>query len=161
MSILLRGVLFFFLALSIHAVVWRLRLVKNKHITVLLGIFLAVFIAVVFVFKAAPGYEHLRFFLLYFSLASAYIVSYPAIQADSPSLVIVSKIAKASPEGLEKGKLYSIINDDNLVIPRIKDLADSGMVRANGSRYKLTFKGNLFVSVFIFYRKLLNLPKGG
>ena len=31
----------------------------------------------------------------------------------------------------------------------------------DGEKYRLTSKGVLFARIFIFYRKLLNAPKGG
>ncbi|MEW6618875.1 MAG: hypothetical protein AB1422_05950 [bacterium] len=98
---------------------------------------------------------------MYISLAFAYIVTYPAIEADSPSLVMIMSIAETEPKGLDKGLFEQKMNDEILVIPRIKDLINSGLAYKDKTRYRLTPKGILISKIFIKYRRLLRRDKKG
>jgi len=109
--------------------------------------------------KSFPEYFHI--FLFFTSLTLGYIITYPGVEADSPSLLIVMKIAKSTPNGFGKEKLFDMLTDDLLIKPRIRDLVNAKMIYIDGDKYKLTVRGILFVRMFILYRKLLNLPKGG
>jgi predicted transcriptional regulator len=60
------------------------------------------------------------------------------------------------------GTFTQRLNDDLLVKPRIEDLLRDKLVCMDGEKYLLTPKGNSFVTIITFYRKLINLPvKGG
>ena len=89
------------------------------------------------------------------------MITYSAIEADSPSLVMVLSIAKTGKKGLEKKDFLSQMTDDIFVVPRIKDLSKDKMVYFDKGKYILTKKGRFFVMIFLFYRNLLNAPKGG
>lgn len=173
MSVLFNGVMTFSLAFLIHFIIWKVRLPKKNQTIALLKIFFGVFIVTIFIFKKAPDAvffgittpqsfsDYLQLFLLYSSLTLAYITSYSAVEVKSPSLTMILNIAKTAPDGLAKEKLYSIMTDDFLVKPRIRDLINDRMVCRDKDKYKLTPKGIFFVNIFIFFRKLLNAPKGG
>jgi len=111
------------------------------------------------VLSTLPEYEMV--FLYFISLTLAYIITYSAIEADSPSLAIVLTINSAGSYGLEEEVLDKIMTNDILVKPRIRDLIIDKMVYVDGEKYKLTPKGLLLVRTFIFYRKILNTEKGG
>ena len=89
------------------------------------------------------------------------MITYTAIEADSPSLVLIMKVSEAGSEGLDSKKLEQMMSDDILVIPRLEDLVLDKMAYINGNRYFLTAKGVLMVRIFLYYRKLLGAPKGG
>lgn len=173
MSVLFYGVMTFSLAFLIHFIVWKVHLPKKNQTVALLKIFFGVFIASIFIFKKAPNViffritalqtfsDYLQLFLLYGSLTLAYIASYSAVEVDSPSLTMILNIVKAAPEGFDKERLYGMMTDDILVEPRIRDLANDRMTYKDKGKYKLTSKGIFLVNIFIFFRKLLNAPKGG
>ena len=94
-------------------------------------------------------------------LILSYMNTYPGIEGDSPSLVIVLNIAKAGPDGLQKEVLETTLNDDLLVRPRIRDLLLDQMAYLEDDKYYLTTKGLIMAKVFTFYRNLQGLPKGG
>ena len=92
----------------------------------------------------------------------AYITTYSALEVDSPSLVMVMKIAKAGSNGLKKESFEHEMDDGILVVPRIRDLITGGMANLDEGRYRLTPKGVLVSRIFIAYRKLMNRDgKGG
>ena len=99
--------------------------------------------------------------MFFVSLLLAYMITYTALEADSPSLVMVMTIGSAGPEGLDKKKFDRLMSDDTLIVPRIEDLVLDKMVYMDGDKYRLTPKGVLMARIFVFYRKLLGAPKGG
>jgi len=105
--------------------------------------------------------EYIHIMVFFISLTLAYMITYSALEADSPSLVMVMKIESAGSGGLPKEEFDKSMNDDILVKPRVNDLLIDHMACLDGDKYKLTQKGVLFANIFIFYRKLLNVKKGG
>lgn len=89
------------------------------------------------------------------------MITYSALEADSPSLVIVTTIANAGPNGLDKKYFDELMNDDILVKPRIRDLLLNKMAEMEGDKYVLTPKGVLFARIFIVYRKIMNVSRKG
>lgn len=159
MNILFYGTLTFFAALAVHLIVWRVRFPRRNRIFILVNIFFWTLVAGIIMLRNFSGYAD--YIVLYGSLAAAYIVSYPAMEADSPSLAIVSNIAKAGRSGLDKSELYKVMTDETQVVARIDDLLDDGLVRADSDRYTLTSKGLFLANVFGRFRNLLKAPRGG
>lgn len=173
MSVLFCGLSLFIVFLLLHLIVWRIRLPK-RQLNTLLKIFFLVFIIgnTIFYIHSKIGVnvygfipkgfiEYLHISILFFSLVLAYIITYSAVEADSPSLVMVLILAKSAKQGLEKERLLRLFNDDLLVKPRVMDLVNSKLAYTNGDRYLLTRQGELFIRIFIFYRNLLKAGKGG
>jgi len=105
--------------------------------------------------------EWLRIGIFHISLTLAYMITYSAIEADSPSLVMVMAIANSGPNGMDAKEFEATLNDDLLIRPRIMDLITDKMAYKEDGRYRLTKKGLLFANIFIYYRRLLRAPKGG
>lgn len=172
MIILFWNSMFFFFALFIHFAVWRIHL-PRRHIDALFKIFIAVLACGLFVFNIKPGIslfgiaapenvsDSLRLCLFYLATISAYLISYSAIEADSPSLVFTLKIALAGKKGLNKKLLETTIKEEELILPRMDDLVRDGLAVSEKDIYRLTRKGRYFVNIFILFRNLLGLPKGG
>jgi len=173
MSVLFFGIGLFLTAFFIHLFVWRIHLPKN-HTKSLLGIFIGMLVCGILMlwwlekndclsgmFSFSVGYGYLRLSFLYISLMLAYVVTYSAIEVDSPSLSISAIIGKAGPRGVSREDLDRIMTDDILVKPRVSDLVSVGIARLDKDRYKLTAKGAIIARLFIFYRGLLGVSKGG
>ncbi|MDD5436723.1 MAG: hypothetical protein PHX20_04175 [Candidatus Omnitrophica bacterium] len=171
------SILFYTLSLAglvflTHLAIWRIRPPK-KQTAALLKIFLFTLVAgtsLLFIFPGIvrwdilPGrnpFEIVQFFLLFLSIAAAYIVSYPAIEVDSPTLLIINAVFEAGPQGLEKGRLEGMMSDEVLVIPRIKDMLSDNMVYLDGERYRLMPKGLAMARIFSAYRNMIRGVKGG
>lgn len=172
MSVLIWGFTLFAVAFLLHVAVWRIINPANT-VKILLIIFslilFAGMIALVVLARIYPGLSilpgssvsYIRIFLLYFSLSVCYIISYPAVEADSPSLAMVLSISHAGRDGMPCENMKKLFNDDLLVEPRIKDLVDAGLADLVDSRYKINKRGAFFVFPFIIYRNFLGLGKGG
>ena len=163
MSIIGYGILVFCFSFFIHICLWRVCLPRNQAYA-LLAIFISGLILGIVVLQILVPqgiFNYLRLCLFYIAAMFSYIISYSAIEAESPSLVIIAKIAKAGGSGVGKEELKSLMTDEVLVIPRIRDLVRDGLAIFDNGKYRLTYKGSYFVGIFIFFRKLLGRGKGG
>lgn len=173
MLVLIYSLLLFSLAFIIHVVFWKIYLPKRQT-KVLLQIFFGILsagilslISISFFVSEVDNIvpqkipEYLHICLIFISLTLSYMITYSALEADSPTLVMVMTIEKSGDRGLDKEEFDRILNDDLLIKPRIRDLITDKMAYLDGEKYKLTSKGILFALIFIFYRRLLNAPKGG
>ena len=174
MSVLFYGLALIFIAFLIQFAIWKTRLPKNQT-KALLQIFfgtLVIGILILWKFSAyitlfgilAPTkiYEYLQLSFFFVSLTLAHIATYSALEVDSPSLVIVADIVEAGSEGLDRNTLEQKMNDDILVVPRVRDLVTGKLVCMDGEVYKLTKKGIFVARIFAAYRRLLRkTQKGG
>lgn len=173
MKVLLWGLIFFALAFLIHFIIWKVHSPKSQ-IKVLLQIFFGtLIIGSIGLWSFAVHLKNLGFYtpdtlpefihisLFFISLTLAYIVTYTAVEVDSPSMVMVMQIDNAGPDGLEKMAFTRTMTDDILVKPRIRDLVTAKIAYKDDNKYRLTPKGVLLARIFIFYRKLMNNPSRG
>lgn len=172
MSVLICGFTLFIIAFTLHILIWRVKRPKNtaKALIILFNsILLFGIIVLLWLAYSYPDLSilprdfisYLYIIILFLSLFVSYILSYPAIEADSPSLVITTRIAQAGKAGLSYEKIRELLKDDLLVEPRLKDLISAGFVDLNNSVYKINTKGVFFIQPFIIYRNFLELGKGG
>ncbi|MBU0548645.1 MAG: hypothetical protein KKH57_07850 [Candidatus Omnitrophica bacterium] len=172
MSILVYGILLFIIAILMHLVIWRLCLPK-KQVHALLMIFSFAAVLGLFAVLKYPGiikwniypianiFEIFQLLILYIMLCISYILSYPAIEADSPTLIIINAVFEAGAAGLEQAHLERIADNKLLILPRIRDMVFDRMVYIKDDRYKLLPKGLIMAKLFLFYRNLIKGEKGG
>jgi hypothetical protein len=173
MAVLFYGSLLFGLGLVVHLVMWRIHLPKRQAKMVLL-VFLGVLCCGCFVFwkygvkvsmfgLRPPGdlAQYLQLCIFYVSLTLAYVITYSAIEADSPSLVIIMRISEAGRSGLAREALNREIDNRILIEPRVRDLLVDRMAELHEGKYRLTTKGLLMARLFTFYRNVMRANKGG
>lgn len=162
MSIFSVTLLTFSIASIIHVVYWKIK-IPGKQTISLLKIYLSIWtIAAIYLFTVGKNpLLTLHYLIVYWSFMAAYIVTYSALEVDSPSLVIVRKIDQAGKEGLASKELDSFANDDLLIRPRLRDLLRDNLAKVDGNRYVITPNGEKLVRIFIGFRRILGLPKGG
>lgn len=173
MKVLVYGISLYVIAFILHLIIWRIRIPKRQTKALLLIFFPTLLAGLFFLFKGFSSvhsinlsqnnnlWECIHISLLYIPLTLAYIITYSAIEADSPSLLMVLAISKAGQRGLNKNDFYNSMTDDLLVKPRIIDLLRDKMAYMDGNKLRLTRKGLIFVHIFISYRNLLKARKGG
>lgn len=163
-SVIITGILIFLLSMAVHVAVWRIvrpRSYFKALPAVFLGTPAAVFVLLVFLGPPLLGpAEWAAVFLMDLSLASAYIMSYPAIQAKSPSITIILRIDEAMPGGLAEDELGSCFTGGDLVGDRVADLVGSGFAVKSGTRCEITPRGRTLLAPFVILRRLLGLPAG-
>jgi len=174
--IFLTSLTVFLICLCIHIVVWRTRYPKNRPAALLL-IFIvlpataaAMLLALNYLYALTsfngnraviPPVELAAACLLHFSLSAAYIMSYPAVEAVSPSLMITLMIGSSNGAGVTKEEIIASFDNKFLIEPRIKDLVDANMLTEVKGLLSLTSRGRRFVIPFIVLRRVLGLPVGG
>ena len=172
MAVLIWGIFSFLLAFFLHLLVWRTRLPKRQARTMLIiffGVFPAIFLGAIWLGIKNPTSswflhsfsEYIHTAFLHLVLTLAYLNTYPALEADSPSLVVTGTIFQAGRDGLAKDIFQESMTDDILLVPRLKDLLLDEMAFMEGEKYRLTSKGIWLARIFSFYRHLIRAPKGG
>ena len=154
----------FALLVGLQVLLWRLRPPRGHYLT-LAGVAVFVFIGMTGVFAAlrlGSLFDYLNAVLLYVALALAYMVTYSALQGDSPTFAILREISHA-PKGCSVEWLRLVFNDHRLIVPRLDDLVVGGLVthRWVEWRYTLTPQGTRLARWYLGYRRLLRLEKGG
>ena len=173
MGVLVYGSVFLVSAFALHVIVWRTKLPKRQAkwvVTIFTGVLV---LGTCVLYLSGPAmsvgsfqpperfHEYVQLWLLHLSVTLAYLFTYSAIEADSPSLVMISKIAEAGPNGLSVSDFWQFMNDDVLIEPRLRDLVLDKMAEFDGGRYRLTTKGRQLALFFAFYRGLIRAGKGG
>lgn len=172
MNIIFLGIGTFALAFILHLVVWRIKIPQNQA-KALLKIFFSMqllilsFLAVdlilfdnnLSVVQTVADLLHL--FLFTVALTLVYITAFSAIEADSPTVMIVMHMIEAGDRGLSEKELHSKMTDETLLKPRIRYLEYNNLAYSSDNKYSLTKQGLYFVRAFISFRKLMRIKKGG
>lgn len=170
MTIVLPALLALVALLLVQVVVWRLVPGVRQYVAlpVLIVLVLIGSLAVFWTFGRtasavvpASPFEVVNVVLLYGALAMAYFVTYPAIQADSPSMTVLLIIERAGAAGLSREELDRALGDDVLVLPRLDDLVAGHVVSVRGDRYVVGAGGAALARLHLGYRALLRMEKGG
>ncbi len=164
-NIIFSGLVLFVFCLSLHVFVWRLKRPSSTHralFLIFLGmpVLMAVVSSVVFSFSADGLRVLAAVMLLHLSLGAAYIMSYPAVEALSPSLAITLMLKGAGASGLGREDLLGIFSDTVVLGPRLADLERAGMITSSDGSISITGRGRALVRPFILLRRILGLSEG-
>ncbi len=156
-----------------HYAVWKLRLPGRQN-KALLEIFFGTLLSGLCIMRVIHAFtngfdrwllqgveDYIQASVLFLSCTFAYMITYSAIEVDSPSLLITLAIGRAGPDGIDEKEFKTRMTDDRLTRPRLQDLITDRMTHFDGQRYVLTKKGIIIAKVFVAYRRILNLEKGG
>jgi hypothetical protein len=123
-AVLLVGFILFGVYLTFHVVIWRMGRLRSD-VRALFVIFLIVpGLVGVALLGAAPfapegpipsGLDVAAVLLLHWALASTHVLTYPAAQAQSPSLEIVYAVGQSIPRGLSREEILPLLNSETLV----------------------------------------------
>ncbi|MBF0481348.1 MAG: hypothetical protein HQK81_08545 [Desulfovibrionaceae bacterium] len=173
MPVLIGGSVLTCVAFLIHLAIWRVRL-PRRQTRCLVRIFMGVAAAGLtlrqplsrLVPALAPWLpatlpQALHVLLFVAAMMSAYVISYSALEADSPTLVMVRHILAAGPGGIAPEVFFREMNDEVLVQPRLDDLLRDGLAELVDGRYRPTAKGRAMARLFTLFRAVLGAGKGG
>lgn len=162
---LLLGLLF-----ALHLIWWRIALPQRQR-AALLGLFLigglilapAVgFLLGLFGFAPLSLIQWLNVALALVAFALAYVVTYSALEADSPTLSLVRHIASAGSGGIGEEKLREFMASRPFVGARLSALVEEGMVHERAGRIHLAeHPYTLFRMVLLHREKILGLTHHG
>ena len=163
LRVFILGAAGFLLAFFIHIAIWRVKKPANE-ISGLFFIFIAlpaIIYALVLLslgqcFLSRP--DIVFSFILEILLSLSYIMTYPAIQAPSPSLRIIWA-AHSIIGGLGMEEVIRIFPKDSLS-NCLDNLKDAGLIYLKEDKVTLSPGGRLLSGGFRWYRRLLGLPNG-
>ena len=170
-SVPLIGILTFSICLCLHILIWRWWC-PRRRVVVLLSLFIILPLLFIIGYIVLECLECLpsimpftlaewsMIYLLHFALSFAYILSYPAIEAVSPSLAISLMVGDSNPQGMLHEDLLHVFGDEIVLEPRIQDLIEAGLIIETNGYFTVTSRGITFVKCFILLRRLLGLPIG-
>jgi len=161
------------LAFSLQVIIWKIRipyLQTRAIVLIFLGVLAGSWGAAWLLSWVAPewqpllpadifAYGHIALFVL--SCLLAYIITYSALEAESPTLTMVRQILAAGPAGLDKTSFSKSLTADLLLVPRCQDLLRDQMAYLDADRFRLTPKGKLIAKLFLYYRRLMGAGLGG
>jgi hypothetical protein len=155
------ALLVFSLACLLHVVVWR-RAASIPPASTLVGLLtIAIFVQCAIAAFLMSWADLVVMTALALQFAACYVISYPAMQAHSPSLEIARHLSAAGSSGITRADLYAHLSAASLVSDRIDDLIRDAMAREQGGRLRCTARGVLLARVFGGWKALLREPKGG
>lgn len=152
----LLGFAYFGVGFVIHILVWRY-FHKLRSVPVLFIVFILPVVSFVLLTQCGP--EKYPGLLLHLLLVFNYISVYPALQASSPSIILMEQLYRKK-SGLSKYEIIQIFAEQNILGDRIKDLDSGGLIKKERTLYTLTPRGKWIANFFIGYRYLLSLPLG-
>ena len=151
------------LAWVIHLFVWRIRLPRHQ-IRALLLTFASVF--TIWMFTLTQGstslLDALQISLLYGSVSFCYIITYSAIEGDSPTLSLMNLLSEKKDVGLPEHEIREFLSQRPFVKARLAALIHSGLVRKENNRYFIAGQPSLPFRIILGFRKLYGpIIKGG
>lgn len=151
----LAGFAWFGAALVLHVAAWRW-LAPRRQLPWLFGIMLGV-PCVLWTCRL----HDVRAFVVATSLALAYIQTYPAAQARSPSLMILGAARRLGPGGcVTRADLAAAVRSDMSLDIRFSDLDRERLLVPVDGGLRLTLPGRLLAMAFVTLRRSLNLGPG-
>lgn len=156
------GFLFFFLCLGVHILVWR-RWHPQRHALALFCVFLLPIpfsLLILCFIKSVHFFDLAAIDLLHLALSCAYIQIYPAVQAFSPTLVILVLVKKSMPPGITREELLSRLNVHFILGARVQDLVAAQLVNERNGLLDLSPSGVRLIRFFITFRRCLGLGMG-
>jgi hypothetical protein len=162
MRVFLTTLVLFVAALTLHLVVWRIRLPKF-HTRTLLFLFGLVLIArmVGLVFWPMPLHEVAHVCVFYVSLCLSYIITYSAFEADSPTLSLIRHAHDAADKGMSSEEVHLFLEKRPFVRARLAALTHDGLVQERNGRYFAAGQGSIFFRVILLFRKLYGTIEAG
>lgn len=163
MPILLNTLMLFSAFLAVHVVIWKVRFPK-RHTPMLLIICIAVF----FLWLAVSLACHkalltlLHTALYYWSLTLCYIITYSAIEGDSPTLSMMRFVEDRGADGCTSEEIARFVEEHPFIGARVSALLNSGLIRKENDRYVVAGSQPFgFRLIFAFRRLYGSIPKGG
>lgn len=168
MQIAAFAVILLVLSIVTHWLIWRVRLPTRQTRALLVWLLAcapALFVGAVLLLGADFALPHslsemLQVALFHTSMSLAYIVTYSALEEQSPTLAIVRFIVEAGTTGRSRDDLRTIINDDTLIHARISAAVRDGLVSERDAALELSSKGRRVARMFALYRGVLGTEKG-
>jgi len=166
LTVLLAGTMLLGSSLLVHLIWWRIALPKRQTRT-LLVVFTTTPLVVVTIVAVAGYPLHLSISsislvaLFHASCALTYIALYSAIEQQSPTLAIVSRLSKSGNAGCTTDQLQASFGQEMPMENRLALMEQSAWLRTDGDQLRLTDEGRFFARLFDRAAQVFGLSKGG
>ena len=168
----LYGALLFLVGFIVHVVLWRVRRPVNTTVTIILVFVVSVStvwlaLSIFGIFQGLTGYlpqepvDKILSLLLALALAVSYIMTYPALENDSPTLRLVYVIAQKGRIGATEEVLFKSFSNKNTVEPSINEMIRERLVRIEDQSILLTERGHRLARIYRKWRVILGAEMGG
>lgn len=145
----------------VHLAWWRIALPRRQRPALLLLFVagsamlapLAAFLLHVAGFSPLSWIQWINVALAVLAFTLAYIVTYSALEADSPTLSLVRHVASAGSRGVAAPELQEFMNRRPFVAARLSALVDEGMLVEQGGRYLLAEHPYTLFRLVLFHRQ--------
>jgi len=164
MSAILFACAWLALTFLVHVAIWRVRRPTRQTSAVLLFFLVSVPVGLLAAYfggfvRDLPDIVLISQFLV--AAALAYTCINSALQADSPTLMVVTFVALAGTDGCTADAARAALGADLTLVPRLRDFETAGMIEYRNGRYRLTARGRRFRHGLELIRRVLRLPRGG
>lgn len=172
MKILLVSLISLLLAFLCHLAWWRIRLPKRQLRTLLLifGTFFLLILGGMVIWPelvALPAAPHwiswLYVTLFYWAAAFCYVITYSAMEGDSPTLSLMRYLHKAGPEGVSHDDIEEFFRQRPFVGARLKALVHDGVFLIEEKGYRLSPGNYTAFRLILGYRRVVfgRIKSGG
>lgn len=106
-------------------------------------------------------WENLHVLIFYVPVVLTYIITYVALEDDSPSMTIARFVAQAKEKGGGYQEIGQILTNEVLILPRLRTMVKNGWIVNIDNKYHITAKGRFYNQLFALWMKLLNIHREG
>ena len=154
-------------AFCAHLLLWRLRVPKSQLKALLIIFFLVWVIVSVLLLAGAIGamtahgfyfVGFLYFCLIYWSAALCYVITYSAMEGDSPTLSLTRHLHRRGDEGVSHEEIEEFFRQRPFVGARVKALITDNIFIEEQGGYRLSPGRYLFFRVILGYRRIVFGP---
>ena len=154
-------------AFVLHLTLWRWRLPKAQLKTLLVIFALVWGVAALSVLAGVAGAGSLAagslvgflyFCLIYWSAALCYVITYSAMEGDSPTLSLTRHLHAKGAEGVSHEEIEEFFRQRPFVGARVKALVTDNIFVEESGGYRLASGKYLFFRLILGYRKVVFGP---
>ena len=155
-------------AFVFHLLLWRVRLPQSQLKTLLVLFFLSWCGAVGFTWISNWNFlslgeggaliGFLYFSLLYWSASLCYVITYSAMEGDSPTLSLTRHLHRKGIEGISHEEVEEFFRQRPFVGARVKALVTDNIFIEESGGYRLATGKYLFFRLILVYRRVVFGP---
>lgn len=161
--IFLNTVALFLASVTVHIIIWKLRLPARQMRALVIIFFLGFLAWLGFSLGRHADALALGYITLYYwSVSFCYIITYSAIEGDSPTLSIMNFIGSGGNQGRSAMEISGFMERRPFMGARLTALERSGLIRQEEGRFVIAGTQSLAFRVILGFRRVYgSVPKGG
>lgn len=163
MKVLFSAVGLFLFSFLAHLIIWKVRLPRQqiKALLMIFGATLALW-AIAFGPRSGELGEIVHVALFYGSISLCYVITYSAIEADSPTLSLIRHVDTSGRHGISSKEVHEFLEGRPFIKARMAALIHDGLLREENGRYFVAGRGSPFFRLILAFRRLYgSIERGG